>query len=116
MHPASARTPAAYDLAKDQLYGHVKKTKNRSKFLESCRCLRSLNPMDVRLAIVCDNYFPHLTTKRCRRAATWAAANNVEIACSVPSRPGSLRHGRRLIPTSTVSTDERCPARTRQTT
>src|SRR5881392_1393417 len=25
---------AAYDLAKDQLYGHIKKTKNRSKFLE----------------------------------------------------------------------------------
>ncbi len=27
---------AAYDLAKDQLYGHIKKTKNRSKFLEFC--------------------------------------------------------------------------------
>ncbi|MCD9899143.1 transposase [Streptomyces sp. MT29] len=71
---------AAYDLAKDQLYGHIKKTKNRSKFLEFCRYLRSLDPGDVRIAIVCDNYSPHLTTKRCQRVGTWAAANNVEIA------------------------------------
>ncbi|MFE7621841.1 IS630 family transposase [Streptomyces sp. NPDC057496] len=71
---------AAYDLAKDQLYGHVKKTKNRSKFLEFCRYLRSLHPADVRIAIVCDNYSPHLTTKRCQRVGTWAEANNVEIA------------------------------------
>ncbi|WP_030458489.1 IS630 family transposase [Kitasatospora sp. NRRL B-11411] len=71
---------AAYDLAKDQLYGHIKKTKNRSKFLEFCRYLRSLHPPDVRIAIVCDNYSPHLTTKRCQRVGTWAAANNVEIA------------------------------------
>ncbi|MGW0425084.1 IS630 family transposase [Streptomyces sp. NPDC003015] len=71
---------AAYDLGKDQLYGHIKKTKNRSKFLEFCRYLRSLHPADVRIAIVCDNYSPHLTTKRCRRVADWAEANNVEIA------------------------------------
>lgn len=71
---------AAYDLAKDQLCGHVKKTKNRSKFLEFCRYLRSLHPADVRIAIVCDNYSPLLTTKRCQRVGTWAAANNVEIA------------------------------------
>ncbi|MGW3479763.1 IS630 family transposase [Streptomyces althioticus] len=71
---------AAYDLAKGQLYGHIKKSKNRSKFLEFCRYLRSLHPLDVRIAIVCDNYSPHLTTKRCQRVGTWAAANNVEIA------------------------------------
>ncbi|MFE9562882.1 IS630 family transposase [Streptomyces sp. NPDC006487] len=71
---------AAYDLRKDQLYGHIKKTKNRSKFLEFCRYLRSLHPQDVRIAIVCDNYSPHLTTKRCQRVGTWAEANNVEIA------------------------------------
>ncbi|MBB4987102.1 IS630 family transposase [Streptomyces nymphaeiformis] len=71
---------AAYDLAKDQLYGHIKKPKNRSKFLEFCRYLRSLHPMDLRIAIVCDNYSPHLTTKRCQRVGTWAEANNVEIA------------------------------------
>jgi transposase len=71
---------AAYDLGKDQLYGHIKKTKNRSKFLEFCRYLRSLHPVTVRIAIICDNYSPHLTTKRCQRVAAWAEANNVEIA------------------------------------
>ncbi|MGP4028826.1 IS630 family transposase [Actinomadura sp. 3N407] len=49
---------AAYDLARDRLYGHIKKTKNRSKFLEFCRYLRTLYPPTVRLAIVCDNYSP----------------------------------------------------------
>ena len=71
---------AAYDLSTDKLYGHIKNTKNRTKFLEFCRYLRTLYPATVRLAIVCDNYSPHLTTKRCRRVADWAEANNVEIA------------------------------------
>jgi hypothetical protein len=39
----------------------------------------------VRIAIVCDNYSPHLTTKRCRRVADWAEANNAEIACTPTS-------------------------------
>ncbi|MFF2331834.1 MULTISPECIES: IS630 family transposase [unclassified Streptomyces] len=42
---------AAYDLAKDKLYGHIKKTKNRSKFLEFCRYLRTLYPPTVRLVV-----------------------------------------------------------------
>jgi hypothetical protein len=46
---------AAYDLSTDRLYGHIKKTKNRSKFLEFCRYLRTLYPPTVRMAIVCDN-------------------------------------------------------------
>ncbi|WP_349307599.1 IS630 family transposase [Rhodococcus sp. IEGM 1351] len=71
---------AAYDLATDRLYGHVKDTKTCTQFLTFCRYLRSLYPAGVRLAIVCDNFSPHLTTKRCRRVANWAEANNVEIA------------------------------------
>lgn len=71
---------AAYDLVTDRLYGHVKDTKTRTQFLTFCRYLRSLYPAGVRLAIVCDNFSPHLTTKRCRRVANWAEANNVEIA------------------------------------
>ena len=71
---------AAYDLARDRLFGHIKPRKKRTQFLEFCRYLRTLYPPDVRIAIVCDNYSPHLTTKRCRRVADWAAANNVEIA------------------------------------
>ncbi|MDQ0604840.1 hypothetical protein QF037_009185 [Streptomyces canus] len=34
----------------------------------------------MRIAIVCDKYPPHLTTRRCQRVGTWAAANDVEIA------------------------------------
>lgn len=71
---------AALDLAKDKLYGHIMPVKNRTQFLEFCRHLRTLYPPEVRIAIVCDNFSPHPTTKRCRRVGTWAAVNNVEIA------------------------------------
>ncbi|EME67361.1 transposase [Rhodococcus ruber BKS 20-38] len=71
---------AGYDLGRDKLYGHVKTTKNRTKFLEFCRYLRSLYPAEVRIAIVCDNFAPHLATRRCRRVAEWAEVNNVEFA------------------------------------
>nr|WP_128806418.1 IS630 family transposase [Streptomyces sp. Termitarium-T10T-6] len=71
---------AAYDLTRDRLFGHVKPRKKRPQFLEFCRYLRTLYSADVRIAIVCDNFSPHLTTKRCRRVADWAEANNVEIA------------------------------------
>jgi hypothetical protein len=54
----------------------------RSMVPEFCRYLRSLHPLEVRIAIVCDTFSPHLTTKKCRRAGTWAGANNVEIACT----------------------------------
>jgi hypothetical protein len=39
--------------------------------------LRSLHPVEVRIAIVCDNYSPHLTTKADQSVAQ---ASNVEIA------------------------------------
>nr|WP_231976271.1 transposase [Streptomyces sp. 3214.6] len=71
---------AALDLAMNKLYGHIKPVKRRTEFLQFCRYLRTLYPPTVRIAIVCDNFFPHLTTKRCQRVGTWAAANNVEIA------------------------------------
>ncbi|MFF1481909.1 IS630 family transposase [Streptomyces sp. NPDC058301] len=71
---------AALDLAKDKLYGHINPIKRRTQFLEFCRYLRSLYPPETRIAIVCDNFSPHLTTKKCQRVGTWAAANNVEIA------------------------------------
>ncbi|MFD5036109.1 transposase [Streptomyces sp. NPDC058377] len=71
---------AALDLAKDKLYGHIKPVKRRTQFLEFCRYLRTLYPDKVRIAIVRDNFSPHLTTKKCQRVGTWAAANNVEIA------------------------------------
>jgi transposase len=71
---------AALDLARDKLYGHVTRRKGRIQFLAFCRYLRSLYPPDVRIAIVCDNFSPHLSTSRDDRVGAWAAANNVEIA------------------------------------
>ncbi|MFJ9143814.1 IS630 family transposase [Streptomyces griseus] len=71
---------AAYDLGKDQLYGHIKPRKHRTRFLEFCRYLRGLHPPEVRIAIVLDNFSPHLTTKKDPRVGDWAAANNVEVA------------------------------------
>lgn len=71
---------AALDMNTDHLYGHIKTTKNRTKFLEFCRYLRSLYPPEVRIAIVMDNFSPHLSTKKDSRVGGWAAANNVELA------------------------------------
>ncbi len=71
---------AAYNLIDDKLFGHVEPRKKRVQFLEFCRNLRSLHPADTRIAIICDNYSPHLTIKRDGRVGDWAAANNVEIA------------------------------------
>jgi transposase len=71
---------AGYDLSTDRLYGHVKARKGRSEFLAFCRYLRSLHPPTVRIAIVLDNFSPHLSTKKDSRVGDWAAANNVELA------------------------------------
>jgi hypothetical protein len=73
---------AAYDLAEDKPFGHIKPRKTRARFLEFCRYLRSLYPPQVRIAIVCDNFSPHLTTRKDKRLGQWAAANNTEIAYS----------------------------------
>ncbi len=71
---------AALDLRTDKIYGHVKLNKNRTTFLAFCRYLRSLYPPEVRIAIVLDNFSPHLSTKKDQRVSEWAAANNVELA------------------------------------
>jgi transposase len=71
---------AAYELGEDKLFGHVKPRKTRARFLEFCRYLRTLYPPATRIAIVCDNFSPHLTTARDGRVGAWASANNVEIA------------------------------------
>jgi transposase len=44
--------------------------------------LRSLCPRTTTIAIICDNFSPHLTTRKDKRAGQWAAASNVEIACT----------------------------------
>jgi transposase len=71
---------AAYDLNTDKMYGHIKVTKDRTRFLEFCRYLRTLYPPVVRIAIVLDNFSPHLSTMVDTRVGDWAQANNVEMA------------------------------------
>jgi transposase len=73
---------AAYELGEDRLFGHVKPRKTRTRFLEFCRYLRSLYAPGTRIAIICDNFSPHLTTAKDGRVGDWAAAFNVEIACT----------------------------------
>jgi transposase len=67
---------AAYDVAADRLYGHVKQQKTRVEFLAFCRYIRTLHPAGVRLHFILDNFSPHLGDKM----RDWAAANNVELA------------------------------------
>ncbi len=71
---------AGYDLSRDKLYAHVTVRKGRTEFLGFCRYLRSLHPAEVRIAIVLDNFSPHLSTKTDARVGQWAEANNVELA------------------------------------
>jgi transposase len=71
---------AALELGEDKLFGHIKPRKTRGRFLEFCRYLRTLYPPSVRIAIICDNFSPHLTTRRDGRVGAWASASNVEIA------------------------------------
>src|SRR5437764_11960858 len=66
--------------AKSDEHTHVKANKNRTTFLAFCRYLRLLCPPEVRIAIVMDNYSPHLSTNKDSRVGDWAAANNVELA------------------------------------
>ncbi len=66
--------------SEDRVRDVIKPRKNRARFLEFCRYLRSLCPPQVRIAIICDNFSPHLTTRKDKRVGQWAAASNTEIA------------------------------------
>jgi len=79
-HAGVRHLMAAYDLNQDKIYGHIKTKKDRTTFLEFCRYLRSLYPPEIRIAIVLDNFSPHLSTTRDTRVGDWAKANNVELA------------------------------------
>lgn len=71
---------AGYDLSTDTLYGHVVARKDRTAFLRFARYLRSLHSPQVRIAIILDNFSPHLSTNKDPRVAQWADAHNVELA------------------------------------
>ena len=61
---------AAYDLTRTSSTATSRSTKDRTKFLEFCRYLRTLYPPEVRIAIVLDNFSPHLSTKQDNGSAT----------------------------------------------
>ena len=71
---------AGYDLSTDRLYGHVKTRKGRVEFRAFLRYLRALHPAKVRIAIVLDNFSPHLSTTTDSSVGDWAKENNVELA------------------------------------
>jgi len=71
---------AAYDLSSDKIYGHIKARKGRTEFVAFLRYVRGQHPAEVRIAIVLDNFSPHLATKKDPRIADWAKDNNVELA------------------------------------
>jgi transposase len=43
-------------------------------------CGTQVYPPEVRIAIVMDNFSPHLSTKKDQRVGNWATENNVELA------------------------------------
>jgi transposase len=71
---------APYDLGADKIHGQIKTNKRRVTFLAFCRYLRSLYPPEVRIAIVLDNFSPHLSTRVDTSVGDWARDNNVELA------------------------------------
>ena len=62
------------------MYGHVKTTKDRTRFLGACRHLRTFYPPHIRIAIVLDNFSLHLSTGVDFRVGDWANANNAGLA------------------------------------
>jgi transposase len=87
--PGSGTCSPPTNWAKTSSTGTSSRARPRARFLEFCRYLRSLDPPHVRIAIICDNFSPHLTTAKDARIGTWAAANNVEIA-STPTNSSWL--------------------------
>jgi hypothetical protein len=80
---------AAHELGEDKLFGHIKPRKNRARFLEFCRYLRTLYPPQIRIAIICDNYSPHLTTRKDKRVGQWAAAGPKRQTEATPNMVGA---------------------------
>jgi transposase len=75
--PAPVRRPGT---GRGQAVRAHQAAQDPGRFLEFCRYLRTLYPSSTRIAIICDNFSPHLTTKRDGRVGAWATANNAEIA------------------------------------
>ena len=71
---------AAYELGEDKLFGTSSRARPGAGSWSSAATCGPSTRHQVRIAIVCDNFSPHLTTARDDRVGAWAAANNIEIA------------------------------------
>ena len=123
--PCRRRGPAGYtrtqgdltpadDLNKDKLYGHVKTKKDRTSFLALCRYLRSLYPQRVRIAIVFDNFSPHLSTKKDTRVGEPTTSSSPTCRPTHPGSTASRPTSRRCAPSlSTARTTAHTKSRTR---
>jgi hypothetical protein len=80
---------AGYHLTRDRISGHVQATKNRTTFLASVRYLRSLCPLDTRIAIVLDNFSPHLSTRLDSRVGDWRGSTTSSWPTPRPTPAGS---------------------------
>lgn len=68
------------------LYGHVKARKRRGDFRVFLRYIRTLHPAEKRIAIMLDNFSPHLSTRHDTRVGDYAAQNNIELPLGPPAR------------------------------
>jgi hypothetical protein len=48
--------------------------------------MRSLHPPQIRIAIACDNFSPHLSPGTTSVPGSWAAASNAGIVCTIAWR------------------------------
>jgi len=58
---------AAYDLSNNRLLWAHQWRKGGTEFLAFLRYVRSLHPSGVRIAVVLDNFSPHLSMKTARK-------------------------------------------------
>src|SRR5262249_59146450 len=61
-------------------YLHNMQLKTMARSCVYCRTRALLHPPSTRIAIICDNFSPHLATAKDGRVGAWAQANNAEIA------------------------------------
>jgi hypothetical protein len=80
---------AAFELRADRLYAHIKPRKRRGEFLAFLRYVRSLYPEHQRLAIILDNFSPHLTTTTDTRLGD-CTPPTTSSWCTSPSTPDWL--------------------------
>ena len=66
---------AAYDMARDRLYGHIKPRKRWQESLSFLKYVRKLYPKRRRLYVVLDNFSPHKKLQLLR----YARKNNIAL-------------------------------------